>query len=657
MDDEDFRPRLGRMRDGGRARRGRAFLRQVLAATALAGGLRRPPARRFDGSRIGRGAATGRVLGLRDRFGGARGRRAVVKTRLVRLGGKGIGAARAHLRYIQRDGVGPDGESGILYGRDTGLADGKAFLARCEGDRHQFRFILSAEDGDQYPDLGSLTRRFMAQLEADLGTRLDWVAADHRDTGHPHSHVMLRGVDEAGGNLVIAPDYIAHGMRERLAGLVSLDLGPRSDLEIERKLRLEMRAERLTGLDRQLLREADAAHEVDAGHRDPFRRALRAGRLRKLEALGLASERQGGRWRLAPDLEERLRRLGERGDIVRAMQRALGNAELERAAAGRVVHGREPDMVPVVGRVVGRGLADELADRHYLIVDGTDGRVHYLDIGSGDAVEPLAEGAIVRVAPAAMSARPADRIVAEVAAANGGIYGIEAHLRYDPSASEAFAAAHVRRLEALRRGGVGVERLPDGSWRVPAELVAQVEAFQRQGSARRPLDVELLSPVPLQRLPRLEAATWLDRQLTGADPVMLRDAGFGREVRSNLALRRLWLIESGFARDLPGGPAYPDGMLDALRRRELARTAAQLGGQLGLSYVEAAPAMRFVGTIERRVDLASGRFALVANSREFSLVPWRPGLERRLGRSVELRLRGSGLSWTLGRERAGPEIG
>jgi hypothetical protein len=169
----------------------------VLVATALAGGLRRAPARRFDGSRIGRGAATGRVLSSRDRFAWSRSRRAVVKTRLVRLGGKGLAAAWAHLRYIQRDGVAREGEGGGLYGRDTDLADGKAFLGQAEGDRHQFRFILSAEDGDQYPDLRPLTRRFMAQLEGDLGTRLDWVAADHLDTGHPHSHVMLRGVDDA----------------------------------------------------------------------------------------------------------------------------------------------------------------------------------------------------------------------------------------------------------------------------------------------------------------------------------------------------------------------------------------------------------------------------------------------------------------------------
>src|SRR5205814_6228412 len=141
-----------------------------------------------------RGGVAARMLGRR--FAGLRGRRAIVKTRLVRLGGKALAAARAHLRYIQRDGATREGEAGRLYSAADDQADGKAFLERCDGDRHQFRLIVSAEDGAQYDDLRPLVRRFMARMEEDLGTRLDWVAADHVDTLHPHTHIMLRGKDE-----------------------------------------------------------------------------------------------------------------------------------------------------------------------------------------------------------------------------------------------------------------------------------------------------------------------------------------------------------------------------------------------------------------------------------------------------------------------------
>ena len=135
---------------------------------------------------------------------------------------------------------------GELYGRDTDRADGKDFLERSGEDRHQFRFIVSAEDAGEYPDLKPFVRKLMARMEADLGTSLDWVAVDHHNTGHPHTHIVLRGRDDLGQDLVIARDYIAHGMRERAAEIVTLDLGPRTDLEIEDRFARQVAQERLT---------------------------------------------------------------------------------------------------------------------------------------------------------------------------------------------------------------------------------------------------------------------------------------------------------------------------------------------------------------------------------------------------------------------------
>ena len=44
-------------------------------------------------------------------------------------------------------------------------------------------------------------REQMQQMEADLGTKLDWIAVDHHNTGHPHTHILLRGVTEDGKTL------------------------------------------------------------------------------------------------------------------------------------------------------------------------------------------------------------------------------------------------------------------------------------------------------------------------------------------------------------------------------------------------------------------------------------------------------------------------
>lgn len=653
-DEFDFEPHLGRKRPKSN-KHGRKYLALVIVAARRAGARTGIRNRRFDGSRMGRGAGVGRVLRGGDRHAGLRARRVMVKTRLVRLAGKGLAGAGAHLRYIQRDGVTREGEPGRLYSGGQDVADGRAFLERCGEDRHQFRFIVSAEDGDQYSDLKPFVRRLMTQMEQDLGTKLDWVAADHFNSGHPHSHIMLRGRDDLGENLVIAREYISHGLRERAAQLVALDLGPRTDLEIEQRLRVEVGQERLTSIDRQLLREANDGRVVPCGVVDQFRQALRAGRLQKLGRLGLAEELGGGRWRLAAVMEDALRRMGERGDIIRTMQRELGARQLERPLADRVIH--EPGrMGPVVGRVVMRGLSDELQDRHFLIVDGVDGRSHYVPIGRGEAVEPLAEGAIVRISPLAAGMRQVDRTVAEIAAANGGRYDVDTHLRHDPAASQSFAETHVRRLERMRRATGGAERAPDGSWLIPADHLERAAAFEARQLRDRPVKVETLSPVPLDRLPRAEAATWLDRELVSAAPEPVRDSGFGRELRSAQAARRQWLLAEGLAESREGVMVFRPDLVETLRRRELLRVAGQLSDEMGIPFVEAKPAERIQGTLRRAVEMTSGRHALIERSRDFTLVPWRSVLERHLGKSVSGMLRGDGINWTLGRGRGGPSI-
>ena len=587
---------------------------------------------------------------LAGRQAGPRPRRAIVKTRLVRLGGNGLAAARAHLRYIQRDGVSREGDPGRLYSADDDRADGRAFLERCDGDRHQFRFIVSVEDGDQYHDLKPLIRRLMARTEEDLGTRLDWVAADHVDTLHPHTHIMLRGKDERGENLIIAPDYIKQGMRERLSGIVSLDLGPRTDLEIQSRLRLDVQAERLTAIDRHLLRDADPSRSVRASGRTMADHALRTGRLRKLAALGLAEDLGGGRWRLDGDLAMRLRELGERGDIVRTMQRALTAAGLERGAAERVIQPLDGS-ASVTGRIIARGLADELRDRHYLIVDGLDGRSHYVDIGNAGATEAIPSGAIVHISARSAAISDADRRIAEIAAANSGTYSIERHQAAPDGASVGFAQAHVRRLEAIRRRIGGVERQADGSWSVPSDFLDRAQRYEALRVREAPVEIALLSPLPLERLAGHDGATWLDRELvTPTD--MPRDQGFGREVRAALAQRRAWLIDQGLASAAGEQIAYRPNMLALLQRRELLRVAAGVANETGLAFAPVREGAPVEGVLRRRLDLASGRFGLVDNGREFALVPWRPVLERAIGGPVVGRVRKDGaISWTIGRER------
>lgn len=656
-DDTKFTPRLGRIRAKG-GNKAKRFLHQVLAATALAGGVGGKNKSDFTGARLGRGASMARIMASRDRLSGYRSRRGIIKARIVRLSGKGLANAHAHLRYIERDGTTRDGDPAQLYSRDNDATDGKEFLERGQGDRHQFRFIVSAEDGDQYDDLKPLTRSLMQQVEIDLGTKLDWVAVDHFNTGHPHSHIILRGVDDRAKDLIIARDYLGAGMRSRLEQIVERDLGPRTTLEIESRLRQDIVAERLTSIDRSLLRDMDDERVVTSQYRDPMFQSLRAGRLQKLEQLGLAEDLGGGRWKLADELDHKLRTLGERGDIIKALNRTLKAKGLDRAPSSQRLHTLAGSIDrPIVGRVVSRGLSDEYRDRHYLIVDGIDGHVHYVDIGKGDAVTPIIKDAIVEITPRSSGVRVVDQTIAAVAAANEGRYDVDTHLAHDPSASERFAESHVRRLEAMRRAASGVERAADGSWTIAPDHLERVAAYEAKLSKDRPVIVKTLSSTPLDQQRKFNGATWLDQEVASDAPAPIYNAGFGMEMKAALTQRRQWLMAQGLGTKSELGLWKPSpNMLDTLRRRELLRVAGQLSGELGLNFVESRNGDRIEGIVKRHVDLAQGRFALIEKSREFTLVPWRDVLEKQIGKQVGGIMRESGVSWTIGRGRGGPTI-
>jgi len=404
MPADDFEPKLGRIREP-EARTNLRTTKRILEHAAKSGA---PPMRQrhiLPGTR-----RCGMAPGVLARAGliAPGSRRVIVRARYARQRGSDLGAARAHLRYIRRDGVTREGEPGRLYDARGDDADVGAFLDRSEGDPHQFRFIVSAEDSPRLRDLKPFVRDLMRQMEQDLDTKLDWVAVDHFNTGHPHTHIVVRGRDDRGRDLVMARDYIGHGIRARAQSLVTLELGPETEMERLQKLMSEVAHERFTRLDRDLLGQAKENILVVGSARDqePARQTMRVGRLKMLERMGLASERQPGVWMLDAELEPKLRRLGERADTYKMMQRALADAGIDRAGAQLALFERSRRLTPVTGKVVAIGLVDEITDRHYVIVDGADGRVHYADLGRLRPQEIPHRGMIVSLASDSLHGRP-----------------------------------------------------------------------------------------------------------------------------------------------------------------------------------------------------------------------------------------------------------
>jgi type IV secretory pathway VirD2 relaxase len=275
-----------------------------------------------------------------------------------------------------------------------------SLLAEARSFRHHFRFIVSPEDGRDMADLRRFTRELIVQIERDLGTHLDWAAVDHWNTDNPHVHIIVRGRADDGQDLVIGRDYIGSGMRARVQELVTDELGPRTDRDIAQSIARQVESERWTPLDRQLLAEAHRQGIVDtvavAGAERDSLQPHKIGRLRKLEALGLADEVGAGQWRLAPNLEAQLRALGDRGDIIKRMHQALSEKGIARPQE-RWAFDAPAGGEPVIGRLVARGLDDELRGSAWAVVDGIDGRPHHLRFADLDAATDAVPGAIVEL--------------------------------------------------------------------------------------------------------------------------------------------------------------------------------------------------------------------------------------------------------------------
>ncbi|MDH1180074.1 DUF3363 domain-containing protein [Achromobacter mucicolens] len=645
-DDDRFRPRPGAPRQcGGGGERFVSLVRRQVSKAGQAAG------RSTRGGQFGRGRVAAR---LRNGSPTLRSRRVVIKSRFVMVR-QGSDAIAAHLRYIERDGVTREGECGQAYGAQTDEADTRAFAERCQQDRHQFRFILSSEDAAEIGDLRAFTRTFMQHMEVDLQTRLDWVAVDHWDTDNPHTHIVLRGRADNGQDLVIAPEYMSHGMRERAAELATEWLGPRTEREIADTLQREIQQERFTTLDRSLLRlavEVDTMGALSLRGDSPYQRTL-AARLQHLAGMGLVHLMDDGRYQLDEKMEAILRSLGERGDILRAMHRAMHGQARE-----CIIESGPELRQPIIGRIADKGLANELYDKGYIVIDGIDGRAHYLALPPGMVLADFPTDGIVEVRPIPESA--ADRNIAK--RATGGIYRPAEHLaeleewhaKKSPGKEQkrlpspkAIVRSHVMRLESLRRAEI-VERLDDDTWKVPADLIKH--GREHDLKMRHGISVAVHSHLPLARQIDAPGATWLDRKLIDGGKELTGD-GFGGEVRQAIQARAAHLEDQGLARRQGEHLIVKRGLLNVLRKREVTAVAQKLAVQTGLTYQPMGEDGQASGVYRRSVMLASGRYAMLDDGLGFTLVPWRPVLAQRLGESMSVTVENGRSVWEFGHQR------
>ena len=311
--------------------------------------------------------------------------------RVTYLKNKVRGQWKAHGRYLARESAIFESDAKpVGFSRESDGVDiaGRLQSWQAAGDQQFWKLIVSPEFGDR-ADLSRLTRELIKQMEKDLGTDLEWVAAEHRNTEHPHVHVVIRGVRDSGEVLRFSRDYVQQGIRGIAADLCTRQLGYRTTLDGVEAERREVTEKRLTSIDKRLLRDAQGSGpELGSQHFTVSRNLAQTGlsetartrtrndvaRLAVLRQMGLAEPTGPNTWRLHRDLEQ----------ILRAMQRTADRQRTLAAHGALMSDERLPievldlrQVTSVEGRVLVHG-QDEQTGRNYLMLEGTDAKVHYI---------------------------------------------------------------------------------------------------------------------------------------------------------------------------------------------------------------------------------------------------------------------------------------
>ena len=331
-------------------------------------------------------------------------------------------------QYMERDGVGDDGKKPELFtAQDHRGNELDPNTAAMPGEPRFYRVVISPENGEQITDMKQYVRDAMKGVELRTGQKLDWTAAIHHNTGHPHAHVLVRGLTKDGQETHFQQDFVKHGFRQLAQKTATLELGPRGKEEIERGRAAEAVADRYTMLDRQIAKLTPEAQRLTTkisraqteigvnkdnldkpGYSQELRDRLtqrnealykrvekmreqqgqlsqqpttvsprtvaQRARLTYLSQIGLAEETKKG-YQLTPGWDRALKQMQYRGEISKTMTRDLNvNKQLS----------VEPDKMhlyrshqTINGTVVHRDMDERRQQAYAIIRDSTSGNYYY----------------------------------------------------------------------------------------------------------------------------------------------------------------------------------------------------------------------------------------------------------------------------------------
>jgi type IV secretory pathway VirD2 relaxase len=309
-----------------------------------------------------------------------------VAVRVSYSANKNPGQWKAHGRYVARESATQGGKSAEAgFNATEQNLDIAAKLDKWQGagDERLFKIIVSPEFGDRL-NLQQYARELLHRMEHDLGAQLDWVAAVHQNTEHPHVHIALRGVDKKGIPIRLPREYIRGGLRERAEEIATEALGYRSAADAREAHVREVVQTRYTPLDRilQFSNDGSSSHFVvtvnpEDGSLSQSARELQkhlVARLMHLQKMGLAQFVEPHHWSVQADFEKVLRTLQQSGDRQKTLA-AHGALLSDKRLPLQVTNLRQ------LQRVEGRVLLhteDEQTGKRYMLVEGSDAKVHLI---------------------------------------------------------------------------------------------------------------------------------------------------------------------------------------------------------------------------------------------------------------------------------------
>ncbi len=617
------------------------------------GGSRREPsvraqlAKRLRGFRARAGSAGGKSSW--GRGGGSRAQRVIVKTLVSRhKAGKAKGSLTRHAGYLGRDSASADGKPGVFYDASREGIAGRQEVANWAEDRHHFRVIISPERGSDIPDMTAYVRDVMARVEKDLasagaiekGTKLEWIAINHHNTDNPHAHVVLRGRQENGKDLVIPRAYLAHGMRGRASEVATELLGERTIEQAQEARLKEVEAERFTSLDRMIERHL-AGGKIDLAQSKPIGygaedRQLALARLQFLEGIGLAQKERGTWWTVDEQFSRSLRGLGARNDVIQQLYGSLGHeaGQVQRMAGADASN-------PVAGIVIAKGSADEIGDDRFIVVRDGGGQAHYGRVKDTESYRDLHVGSVAELGAGAHRRQQIAEQVAAVAS-DKGVYSSELHEAYlrqsQPDSTDRQIASSVRSAQsrlAFVAGfeSSGVRALDNEHYAVDAEVFRQ---FSQRGSERT--DVRVIAERTLSDQIEAHAVTWLDRQAFTDSP----DARTADHpaVQEAIAQRQAWLVQNGYAQQAHENHGVVELRPDALRElaaEEWTDVSERLAKKYGMAVSQLPQGGSVDGNYEGVEHLHAGKMAVVVSDDGVFVSPVRQTPDAAEGSGVTLQ--------------------